>query len=172
MKNWLLSLASLLLTGCLGYPGTVEPVNNFDVNRYLGKWYEVARLDHPFERGLSRVSADYSLLDDGVIKVVNRGYSASEDKWSQATGKASFVKSSDIGYLKVSFFGPFYGSYVIFDIDEANYQWAFVTGPDTSYLWLLARTPDVNDAIKERFKSRAVEAGYDTDELIWVEHEK
>ncbi len=169
MKFCLLSLVSLLLTGCLGYPSTVKPVENFEVDRYLGKWYEIARLDHPFESGLSQVSAEYTLKEDGVIGVLNRGYSASNDEWNQATGKARFVDSSEIGYLKVSFFGPFYGSYVIFELDHENYQWAFVTGPDTSYLWLLSRTPEVDEAVKTRFKYRAEEAGFDTNELIWVE---
>ncbi|MFA0071671.1 lipocalin family protein, partial [Vibrio breoganii] len=108
-----------------------------------GTWYEVARLDHSFERGLSNISAEYSLRDDGGVKVVNRGYSLEKGEWNEAEGKAYFVEESDQGYLKVSFFGPFYGAYVVFELDKEGYQYAFVSGPDTDYLWLLSRTPEV-----------------------------
>ncbi len=132
---------TLLFTGCVGMPDRVEPVHDFKVQNYLGRWYEIARLDHSFERGLTRVSADYSLREDGGLKVVNRGYSEKEKRWKEATGKAYFVKALELGYLKVSFFGPFYGSYVIFDLDHDNYQYSLVCGPDRGYLWILARTP-------------------------------
>ena len=95
-------------------PERVTPVESFELNRYLGKWYEIARLDHSFERGLERVTAEYSLRDDGGISVVNRGYSIEDDEWKVAEGKAYFVNDKNLGYLKVSFFGPFYGSYVVF----------------------------------------------------------
>jgi apolipoprotein D and lipocalin family protein len=108
----------------------------------LGKWYEIARFDHSFERGQSRVSAEYSLRDDGAVRVLNRGYSAAEKVWQEAEGKARFAKGADQGFLKVSFFGPFYGSYVVFELD-ADYQHALVCGPDRSYLWILARTPQM-----------------------------
>ena len=100
------------------------------MERYLGKWYEIARLDHSFERGLSRVTAEYSLRDDGGLRVLNRGYAAADGEWSTAEGKAYFVRERDVGYLKVSFFGPFYGSYVIFELDDADYQYAFIAGND------------------------------------------
>jgi apolipoprotein D and lipocalin family protein len=160
----------LLLTGCLGKPDGVEPVGNFELQKYLGKWYEIARLDHSFERGLSQVTANYSLRDDGGVKVLNRGYSEERKEWKQAEGKAYFVGGDDRGYLKVSFFGPFYGSYIVFELDKENYQYAFVSGPDKTYLWLLARTPEVDKALIERFKTRARELGFATDKLIFVEH--
>jgi len=103
----------MLLTGCVSIPEGITPVDNFQVKRYLGKWYEIARLDHSFERGLTQVTADYNLRDDGGIRVSNRGYSAKDNKWKEAEGKAYFVKGSDQGYLKVSFFGPFYSSYIV-----------------------------------------------------------
>ena len=137
--------ASLLLGGCLGMPEGVKPVGEFELDRYLGKWYEIARLDHSFERGLEKVTAEYSLRDDGGVKVINRGYSARKGEWKEAEGKAFLVEDASTGYLKVSFFGPFYGSYVIFELERAGYQYAFVSGPDESYLWLLARTPQVSD---------------------------
>lgn len=145
MKHFLLSLLPmLLLTACVGMPDGVEPVNNFDLNRYLGKWYEIARLDHSFERGLTKISAKYSMPEDGGVKVLNKGFSIADNEWKQAEGKAYFVNAPDQGYLKVSFFGPIYGAYVIFELDKEDYQYAFVSGPDTSYLWLLSRTPTVS----------------------------
>jgi apolipoprotein D and lipocalin family protein len=128
-----LFLLICLLTGCVGIPENVKPVDNFKLERYLGKWYEITRLNHSFEKGLSRVTAEYSLRPDGGVKVTNRGYSAKDNKWKEAVGKAYFVKGLDQGFLKVSFFGPFYGSYVIFALDHENYQYALVSGPDKSY---------------------------------------
>lgn len=161
-------LTALLLTGCLGMPKSVTPVSGFDINRYLGKWYEIARLDHSFERGLERVTAEYALREGGGITVTNRGFSAAEGKWEEAKGKAYFVDDPDTGYLKVSFFGPFYGSYVIFELDKENYQYAFVSGPDLSYLWFLSRTPEVGQELLDRFVRLARERGFDTDDLIYV----
>ncbi|MGK2925148.1 MAG: lipocalin family protein [Lysobacterales bacterium] len=160
-----------LLTGCVGMPQGVRPVSGFELDRYLGKWYEIARLDHSFERGLTQVTAEYSLREDGGVRVVNRGYLAAKQEWNEAVGKAYFVESEDSGYLKVSFFGPFYGAYVVFELDEANYQHAFISGPDTSYLWLLARTPRVSDELLQRFRERAGGLGFDTDALILVEQD-
>ena len=158
-----------LLSGCLGMPQSVTPVNNFELDRYLGTWYEVARLDHSFERGLNQVSAEYRLKEDGGVQVINRGFNRQEQQWQEAQGKAYFVQSPSQGYLKVSFFGPFYGSYVVFELDP-DYQYAFVSGPDTDYLWLLSRTPTVPDDVMTRFVALSKEKGFDTTELIYVEH--
>lgn len=163
-------IAILGLTGCLGMPEKVSPIKSFELSRYLGKWYEIARLDHSFERGLEKISAEYSIAGDGGVSVVNRGYSSEDAEWKEAIGKAYFVNNENEGYLKVSFFGPFYGSYVIFEIDQANYEYAFISGPDTSYLWLLARKPDVPQEVIEKFKKRSKELGFNTDELIFVNH--
>jgi apolipoprotein D and lipocalin family protein len=160
-----------LLTGCTAIPENVQPVDNFKLDKYLGKWYEIARLDHSFERGLSRVTADYSLRPDGGVKVVNRGYSAKDNKWKEAVGKAYFVKGADRGFLKASFFGPFYGSYVIFALDHENYQYALVSGPDKSYLWLLARSPKMNEDIRDDLIAKAKAAGFDTSKLLFVNHD-
>ena len=161
---------SLFMSGCLGLPEGVYPVDGFDINKYLGKWYEIARLDHSFERGLDRVTAEYSLRDDGGVRVINRGFTNAKKRWKEAEGKAYFVRGQDEGYLKVSFFGPFYGSYVVFDLDKENYQYAFVAGSNTSYLWLLSRTPSVSKELVDRFIKRSRELGFDTDNLIFVEH--
>lgn len=158
---------SVFLGGCLGMPVGVKPVTNFELERYLGKWHEVARLDHSFERGLNKVTAEYSLREDAGVRVINRGYSVAQAEWQQAEGKAYFVEERDKGYLKVSFFGPFYGSYVVFELDH-DYQYAFVSGPDLSYLWLLARNPRVDEAVAKRFRQAADQLGFDRQQLIWA----
>jgi len=150
-------------------PESVKPVSDFELDRYLGKWYEIARLDHSFEKGLSQVTAEYSLRSDGGVSVLNRGFSDADNKWKEAEGKAYFVNTDSEGYLKVSFFGPFYGSYVIFGLDHENYQYAFVSGPDTGYLWLLARTPSVEHGIIQKFIEMSDARGFDTENLIYVQ---
>lgn len=164
-------LLTLLLTGCVGMPENVKPVDNFNIQNYLGKWYEIVRLDHSFERGLDHVTAEYALREDGGLKVINRGYSTKENRWKEAVGKAYFVKEPDKGYLKVSFFGPFYGSYVIIDLDKDNYQYSLVCGPDSSYLWILSRTPAMQPEIKERLITKAAELGFNTRNLINITHD-
>lgn len=161
-------LLTLLFTGCMGVPDNVKPIDDFNVRRYLGKWYEIARLDHSFERGLTRVTAEYALRDDGGLKVTNRGYSAKENRWKEAVGKAYFVEEPNKGFLKVSFFGPFYGSYIIIDLDKDNYQYSLVCGPDRSYLWILSRTPAMQTEVKKRLISKAAALGFDTSSLIYV----
>ena len=161
-----------MLTACTGKPEGVVAVKEFELDRYLGKWYEIARLDHSFERGLNNITAEYSLRDDGGVKVINSGFSKEDNEWQQAEGKAYFVDETDSGHLKVSFFGPFYGSYIVFELDKKDYQYAFVSGPDTSYLWLLARTPQVDKAVTEQFVKRSQQLGFDTSKLIYVEHDR
>jgi len=168
MEKKLLCLTVLLFCGCLGMPESITPVRDFDLTRYLGTWYEIARLDHSFERGLEQVTAAYSLRDDGGVRVVNRGFSVKKNAWRQAEGRAYFVREPDEGYLKVSFFGPFFGSYVIFGLDRDNYQYAFVSGSSTSYLWLLSRTPAVSDTLMSRFLQKAAAYGFDTEGIIFV----
>lgn len=146
-------------------------MQNFELQRYLGKWYEIARLDHSFERGLSQVTAEYSMREDGGVKVVNRGYSAEEMAWQEAVGKAYFVEGASQGYLKVSFFGPFYGSYVIFELDEEGYQTAFIAGPEKSFLWFLSRKPHVDKRTIQHFVQQANRLGFDTDQLIFPQQD-
>ena len=160
---------SLLFGGCVSAPKGVTPVQNFQLENYLGTWYEIARLDHTFERGLEQVSAQYSLRDDGGVRVLNRGFSPENGTWKDAEGKAYFVDTPQTGHLKVSFFGPFYGGYIIFDLDHENYQHAFVSGNTQDYLWLLSRTPQVDEDVRARFIERASALGFATEELIWVE---
>jgi len=162
-------LGACLATACVGIPENLKPVDAFEADRYLGTWYEIARLDHAFERGLTRVTATYSFRADGGLKVVNRGWSARDQAWKTATGKAFFVQGPARGYLKVSFFGPFYGSYVIFGLDKAGYQYALVAGPDKSYLWLLSRTPAMDPARQRELITLAQSLGFDTGRLVLVE---
>ena len=161
----------LCLVGCTGLPENVTPVGEFKLETYLGTWYEIARLDHSFERGLTRVTADYSLRDDGGVRVLNRGYSARDRAWKEAEGRAYFVNQPDQGYLKVSFFGPFYGSYIVLALDRDSYQYSLVCGPDKSYLWILARRPKLDKAVLDGLIAKAATAGFDTSKLIFVDHD-
>lgn len=168
--NTLLAGACLaLLAACTGTPEGVEVVDDFELEPYLGTWYEIARLDHRFERGLSNVTANYSLRDDGGVAVVNRGYRADKGEWDEANGKAYFVGEPNVGRLKVSFFGPFYGGYNVVAVDPASYS--LVVGPDRSYLWILSRTPSLDDAVLSELVAKAEALGFATDELIYVEHD-
>lgn len=169
MKNLLVVLITFL-SGCVGIPENVTPVDNFKLERYLGKWYEIARLDHSFERGLTQVTAEYSMLDDGGVRVLNRGFSIKKNAWKEAEGKAYFVEEADKGYLKVSFFGPFYGSYIVFALDHENYQYSLISGPDKSYLWILARNPTIDENIKNILIEKATASGFDTSKLIFLTH--
>lgn len=165
-------LMPIFLLACTSMPKGITPVTGFDSEAYLGTWYEAARLDHRFERGLDNVTAVYSKREDGGVSVVNRGFNAKKGEWQTAEGKAYFVSGADVGHLKVSFFGPFYASYVIFDIDGPDYSRAYVSGHNTSYLWLLSRTPTVSAAEKQAFIASAKAKGFDTDALIWVNQDK
>lgn len=160
-----------LISGCVGIPANLSPVSNFNLEKYLGKWYEIARLDHSFERGLTRVTAHYSLREDGGVRVLNRGYSEKDAKWKEVEGKAYFVNGPDQGYLKVSFFGPFYGSYIVFELDHEGYQYSLVSGPDKSYLWILARRSEMGDELKETLVKKASALGFSTEKLIFVKHQ-
>lgn len=164
----LLLLSVAVLFGCTSKPEGVEPIQNFELKPYLGKWFEIARLDHSFERGLSNVTAEYELHEDGGVTVINRGYSQEEQSWKQAEGKAYFVDEPSTGHLKVSFFGPFYSSYIIFELGE-DYDYAFISGYNRDYLWLLSRQPQVDSATLERFKQVARDKGFAVDELILVD---
>jgi apolipoprotein D and lipocalin family protein len=169
MKRLLVILLTLF-AGCVAVPDGLQPVAGFQPERYLGTWYEIARLDHGFERGMSRVTAEYRRRDDGGIDVINRGWLAGSQTWKEARGKAYFVDGPDKGYLKVSFFGPFYGSYVVVELDAEGYRYALVAGPDRSYLWLLARSPALDAATRDRLVARAAALGFNTSALIFVDH--
>ena len=162
-------LTTILQSSCAGAPDGVEAIADFELGRYLGTWYEIARLDHRFERGMSHVTANYSMRDDGGVTVVNRGYKLSKQEWKDATGKAYFVGAPDIGQLKVSFFGPFYGGYNIIELDRDGYQYALVAGPSRDYLWILARSPKLDQEILDALVDKAKDLNFPTHELIFVD---
>ena len=162
--------ASLMLISCTGIPDGVSAVEGFDLERYLGTWYEIARLDHPFERGLTHVKAEYRHLGSGVIEVVNGGYDAVGRRWKEVRGRAVFVGDPGVGRLKVSFFGPFYGAYNVIALDRERYSWAMVCGPSREYLWVLARTPDLDPEILIRLVQQAAALDFEIARLIRVIH--
>ena len=163
-------LFTLSLSACaLGPPSGVVPVSNFELSRYLGRWYEIARLDHSFERGMTDVSARYQMREDNSVEVINRGYEPANGRWREAVGTARFIGVPTRGSLKVSFFGPFYGGYHIVALDP-DYRWSLVIGPDTGYAWILARDKSIPIGIREQLVKQAAAAGIDTNALIWVEH--
>ena len=170
MKKILLLASLLILTACTGKPEGVEPVRNFQPEKYLGKWYEIARLDHRFERGLENITAQYSLRDDGGIRVINRGFHVEDKEWKEAEAKAYFIGPEDVAHLKVSFFGPFYSSYIVFELDE-DYQYALVAGSKKEYMWILSRTPELDKAVLDQLLAKADSLGFATDKLIYVDQQ-
>lgn len=166
-----LIVIGVLLSGCVGLPENVQPVASFSLDRYLGKWYEIARMDHSFEHDLTRVTAEYSLREDGGMRVLNRGYNAKSGKWQEVEGKAYFVDGSNVGFLKVSFFGPFYGSYIVVDLDQDGYQYSLVSGPDKSFMWILSRSARISNEVRDRLIQKARNLGFDTDKVLFVEQD-
>ncbi len=160
---------AILLSACSSPtpPDGVTVVQNFNTQRYLGKWYEIARFDHRFESGLEKVTATYSLRDDGGLTVINRGYNPQRDMWQQSTGVAYFTGSPTTAALEVSFFGPFYGGYNIIALDD-EYRYALVCGPDRDYLWLLSRTPTLPAEVKQQMLEIASRQGFAVEKLRWI----
>jgi apolipoprotein D and lipocalin family protein len=174
MRQILFALV-LLLAACMGLPENVKVVESVNARQYLGTWYEIARLDQSFERGLEKITATYSLKEDGGIKVLNRGFNVAKNEWKEAEGKAYFVDppnadKTHTGKLKVSFFGPFYGAYNIIELDKPNYNYVMICGPDKTYLWILSRTPQLAEPIKQELVAKAKALGFATDKLIYVTH--
>ena len=166
----LLTLTTMTGYSCASIPKGAVAVKPFHKEKYLGKWYEIARKDFKYERNLNNVTAEYSLNDNGAIKVDNKGYNTVKKEWSQAIGKAKFVKDEHTAMLKVSFFGPFYSGYNVIAIDD-EYKYALVAGKNLKYLWILSRNTTIPEEIKDRYLKIAQDIGYDTSDLIWVEHD-
>ena len=158
-----------LFFGCASVPEGLQPITQFQVDRYLGKWYEIARLDHSFERGLSKVTAEYSIMPDGKVQVINRGYDSKRSKWRETRGVAHFVGPKDVASLKVTFFWPFAGDYNVIAIDREGYDYAIVTGPSRSYLWILARENKLEPVILEDLLHKAKDWGFEVQDLIFIE---
>jgi len=172
VRNLLVAITGLLaFSGCSTIPGGATAVKPFDKEKYLGKWYEIARMDFKFERNLNNTTANYSVNENGSIKVENRGYNYKTMKWKEAVGKAKFVKDQNVAMLKVSFFGPFWAGYNVVAIDK-NYKYALIAGNNLSYLWILSRETTIPEDIKQNYLTIAENLGFKTSELIWVEHDQ
>ena len=167
----LLTLTGILFSSCATIPEGAVAVTPFKKEKYLGKWYEIARLDFRFERDLNNTTAEYSLNDDGSIRVDNQGYNYVKKEWKQAIGKAKFAGEENVAMLKVSFFGPFYSGYNVIALDD-DYRYALVVGKSLKYLWILARGTTIPDDVRQRYLKIAEEIGYNTSALIWVEHNR
>ena len=175
IKNWQLGLVlgtgavvvAVNFLSCISIPRGAKAVKHFDKNKYLGKWFEIARLDFRFEKNLNQVTAIYTLNNDGTIKVDNRGYDHINKKWKESIGKAKLAGDDERGRLKVSFFGPFYAGYNIICIDK-DYSYALVVGNNLNYLWILSREKTIPESIKADYLAKAKSLGYDTDKLVWT----
>jgi apolipoprotein D and lipocalin family protein len=169
MRLALLSIILLTISACsTAPPAGITAVTPFAIDRYVGTWYEIARLDHSFERGLSDVTATYRRADDGSVTVLNRGYDKEHGHWREAKGRALFLGDNNRASLKVSFFGPFYGGYHVVALDP-QYRWAMVAGPSRDYLWILARDKQLPSAIREQLLHQAQQLGFATQQLLWIE---
>ena len=163
-------ITAVILTGCATIPEGAVPVSNLEKEKYLGRWYEIARYDSAFEKNLINTTAEYTLLENGFIGVTNRGYNIIKEKWQEVTGKAKLRGEESTGELLVSFFGPFYGAYNIIALDK-DYRYALVAGSSTRLLWILSRTKDIPQEIRQEYISIAESVGYETEKLVWVEHD-
>lgn len=150
-------------------PSKAQPVKDFDIKKFLGKWYEAARIDTRFEKNLIKTSAQYTMNEKGNISVLNKGWHIKKNTWKIAHGKGKFVGAKHIGMLKVSFFGPFYSGYNILAIDK-EYKYALIAGKNLNYLWILTREKKIPMEVKKEYLSIAKSVGYDTSRLFWVPH--
>ncbi len=158
------------LASCVSIPKGARAVSPFNKDRYLGKWYEIARMDFKFEKNLEQVTAEYSLKSNGLIRVDNRGFDYKKQVWKESIGKAKFVKDPQIARLKVSFFGPFYAGYNVIAIDP-DYKYALVVGNNLKYMWILSREKTMPERIKTDYLKQAENLGYKTDKLVWTKQE-
>jgi len=162
--------ALLGLSACsFAPPEGLNPVTPFDISRYEGKWYEVARLDHTFERGLSAVSATYRVQPDGTVKATNRGFSSQKNDWHQATGTVMFIGDPQRASLKVSFFGPFFSGYHVVALDQQHYRWALVVGQSRDQAWILSRDKQLSPELRAQLLGQARQLGIAVASLIWVD---
>lgn len=165
------AVAFIAMSSARDIPDKATAVKQFNQKKYLGKWYEIARLNHKFERNLDNVTASYSLKKNGKIRVENRGYNFKKNKWQDVIGKAKPAGDPTVGMLKVSFFGPFYSGYNVIALDK-EYKYALVAGENLKYLWVLSREKTIPESVKKDYLKQAAQIGYDTDALIWVKHDK
>lgn len=148
-------------------PAYAEVLEDFDVEKYMGEWYEIARFDFKHEKNLKNVTARYSLNDDGTIQVINRGFNTKTSEWEEAIGKAKPNGKPGQSALKVSFFGPFYGGYNVVMMSPP-YKNALVFGESKDYLWILSREKSISAEAKKKFLQKARDAGYNLERLVWT----
>lgn len=175
MKSKVLLLLSVFLIGTVGISCQTNKnnktmntttVSNLDVNRFMGSWYEIARYEHSFEKGMTHVKANYSLLPDGTIRVLNSGMKNGKKK--EIEGKARKKKDSNSNSkLEVSFFLWFYSDYFVFELDD-NYQYAVIGSSSDNYLWILSRTPQLPQSTINDLLIKIKKRGYDTSKLYFV----
>jgi len=165
-----MGLIGIFFGSCSTIPEGAVAIKPFNKEKYLGKWYEIARFDFKFERNLNNTTAQYTVNNDGTIKVVNRGYNYEKKEWKEAIGIAKFVGDDDVAMLKVSFFRPFYSGYNVIAIDD-DYRFALVCGNNLSYLWILSRETTIPEDIRQNYLTIAKKLGFNTSDLIWVEHD-
>ncbi|MBN1755222.1 lipocalin family protein [bacterium] len=146
----------------------LDLVEGFNLDRYLGTWYEIARFQHRFEKDLEMVTATYELLEPGKVRVINRGYNPGKGKWEDAKGRAWVPDPSQAARLKVSFFLFFAADYRVIALDQENYSYAMVTSGSPDYLWILSRTPEMNPQLYMDLVDYARELGFDTSQLYKV----
>ena len=158
--------------GCARSTRSIEPVRGFDVHRYSGKWYEIARFPHSFEKGLTHVTAEYGLEKNGTISVLNKGYDPQKQKWKSARASARFSGPKDMGLLSVTFFKPFSAPYKIIHLDKESYQYALLTSSSYKYLWILSRAPTMKRETLDSLIQKATSYGFDVTKLLLVEQGK
>jgi apolipoprotein D and lipocalin family protein len=171
MKKLMLSLILATLTAApsLFALEPLKTVPKLDISRYLGRWYEIGRFQHKFEKNLVGATAEYSLRKDGRVEVLNSGFKKSLDgKYSSVKAVAWVPDPKVPGALVVKFFGLFPADYLVFGLDEENYQWAVVGNNSRQFLWFLTRTPEVSPELLEKMKSIAIAQGYDLSGLYIV----
>lgn len=165
----ILVVGIVFLISCTTLPKGARVVDHFEKEKYLGKWYEIARFDFSFEKNLNNTTAEYSIRPDGTINVKNRGYNYVSKKWQEANGRAKFRGDDTVAALEVSFFGPFYAAYNVIALDK-DYQYALIAGSSLKYLWILSRTTTIPNDVRSEYLKIAQSVGYDVSKLIWVEH--
>lgn len=169
MKKLVTSIAiTLSLLGCASSSHkSIEPISDFVLSDYLGKWYEIARIDHGFQKNIVNGTAQYRLREDGLVEVINQGFNENNKEWEKAIGVAKLKGESNIAHLRVSFFWPIYGDYKVFYL-ESDYSVALVTGSTSEYYWLLSRTPTLPREDIVRYMHIAKDAGIDVSKVIFT----
>jgi apolipoprotein D and lipocalin family protein len=162
----LISIIALGFIGCSQKHAELPTVDQVDITKYQGKWYEIARFDHFFERGCKNVTATYTLKEDKTLKVTNRCVDIKSDEEDIATGVAYAVDDTN-SKLKVSFFRPFYGDYYIIDL-ASDYSYAVVGSPSRELLWILSRTKKIDQQRKNNIIQKVQKLGFDPSQFIWT----